>query len=212
MRKIERSSKPATLVKNSDLWTENYLNAVKGAKKDLPTPWKHPEIRSALEGDTFKKCAYCEVLISDCAYAHIEHIEPKSKVPSKVVEWENLTLACPRCNQNKSDYYEPQEPLLNPYADEPNEHLEFLAGGVYARPGSLPGRRTVLHLDLQRADLLWSRMTVFESFKRLLRLWEEADGEDRQLAALEVGRMLHPTNEFSAFLVAEARRVNFPVT
>ena len=43
------------------------------------------------------------------------HKLPKSKFPELVCDWENLTIACPKCNTNKGDYDLPLEcPLLGP--------------------------------------------------------------------------------------------------
>ena len=79
-----------------------------------PKRYAHSEIRSGLEAETYSKCAYCEGRVSDVAYTHIEHKLPKRKHPHLVCDWENLTIACPRCNTKKADYDAPECPLLNP--------------------------------------------------------------------------------------------------
>ncbi|WP_182275259.1 HNH endonuclease [Bacillus velezensis] len=34
----------------------------------------------------------------------------KEKFPDLTYSWENLTLACPKCNLNKEEYYEDELP------------------------------------------------------------------------------------------------------
>ncbi|MFC3243972.1 HNH endonuclease [Gordonia humi] len=86
-----------------------------------------------------EKCAYCESVIEDVAPAHVEHILPKSIFPKLVLEWSNLTLCCPTCNANKKDYYSTEVSLLNPYVDDPSNHLMFLGAFVWSIPSSLRG-------------------------------------------------------------------------
>lgn len=43
--------------------------------------------------------SYCERFLGgDVA---VEHVQPKSKVPSLALDWNNLLLACKNCNSNK---------------------------------------------------------------------------------------------------------------
>ena len=83
-----------------------------------------------------RKCAYCEGTIGDVAYTHIEHKLPKSKYPTLVCAWENLTIACPRCNTNKGNYDAPECPLLDPYIDHVEKEVAFGGPMALARGGA----------------------------------------------------------------------------
>ena len=47
------------------------------------------------------------------AYEHIEHLKPKSKYPELAFQWENLHLACQRCNVEKGDRFDEDNPILD---------------------------------------------------------------------------------------------------
>lgn len=154
MRRLVKKPKPAVLIEHEAAWTAEYLNwragrdAGTASKDSEPRRWGHAQIRKGLEDETHRKCAYCDSLIGAVAREHIEHIEPRAHRPELVVQWENLTLACPKCNGYKGDYFSETEPLLNPYVDDLEEHLSFLGATVTYRPGSAIGQRTVLKLRL----------------------------------------------------------------
>jgi uncharacterized protein (TIGR02646 family) len=66
-------------------------------------------VKTALEKIYKNKCAYCESKIKHAASLQVEHYRPKAKVTEDEehggyywlgLEWSNLLLSCPRCNQN----------------------------------------------------------------------------------------------------------------
>ncbi|MEG8241503.1 HNH endonuclease [Acinetobacter baumannii] len=59
-------------------------------------------------------------------HGDIEHIFPKALDQSKRYEWNNLTLSCEICNQNKSNHDPNLNHILNPYIDNPESSLIFL--------------------------------------------------------------------------------------
>ena len=132
MIRLNQGEQPQVLVENGGPWTAEYVNWCEDRVGTEPRRYAHPEIRSALEAETGSKCAYCEGRISDVAYTHIEHKLPKSRYPNLVCAWENLTIACPRCNTNKGNYDAPECPLLDPYIDDVEEAVAF--GGPLALP------------------------------------------------------------------------------
>ena len=124
---LNKIPEPQILTNNKTKWTKEYLSAL---KKEIPMTntirnrYKRKEIKEALIKETSGKCAYCESKLLHISYGDIEHILPKSKYPELYVEWTNLTLSCELCNRNgKNDYYDKENPLLNPYIDNPYEHL-----------------------------------------------------------------------------------------
>ena len=183
MIRLSQGVQPQVLVDNGEAWTAEYMIWCTNPVGEQPRRYAHPEIRSALEAETASKCAYCEGRISDVAYTHIEHKRPKSKYPKLICTWENLTIACPRCNTNKGDYDVVECPLLDPYVDDVEEEVAF--GGPLALPrGGARARATITRLDLNRKDLLFARGEALTSLHRLLDLLERAVAEPDVLQSL----------------------------
>ena len=183
MIRLNQGARPHVLVENVEAWTIEYMNWRENPVGTEPRRYAHREIRSALDVETYSKCAYCEGRINHVAYIHIEHKLPKSKYPALVCTWENLTIACPRCNTNKGDYDEPGCPLLDPYIDEVEVVVVF--GGPLALPrGGARARATITRLGLNRKDLLFARSEALMNLDRLLDLVERAADEPAMLHAL----------------------------
>lgn len=60
--------------------------------------YKLDDIKLALNDIYHGKCAFCEQSIEQ---SQVEHYRPKSKYYWLAYSWDNLILACPRCNQGK---------------------------------------------------------------------------------------------------------------
>ena len=175
------------------------MNWCKNPVGNAPQRYAHPQIRSALEAETGSKCAYCEGLINHVAYSHIEHKLPKSRYPELVCKWENLTIACPRCNTNKGNYDDPECPLLDPYVDDVEHEVAF--GGPLALPrGGARASATITKLDLNRKDLLFARSETLMSLHRLLDLVERAVSEPALLGSLwlEIDEVTSALGEFAS--------------
>jgi len=113
------------------------------------------------------RCAYCEAYFRHVAFGDVEHYRPKGKVDGEethpgyfwlAYEPTNYLPSCQRCNQgsakkdkfpiagvrafNKASPLTDERPLLlNPYVDDPNEHLRFAT----SRDPKVPG--WVLSID-----------------------------------------------------------------
>lgn len=183
MRALKKGIKPKILEEKADVWS-NELQTVldRGDKptKTMKERYRHGDIKAALIGETHGKCAYCESKVTHIAHGDIEHIVPKSKVPAKAYEWENLTLACSVCNGNKGDYYsndpaKSQDDLVDPYIDEPTDHFLFLREVVSARPDSLRGFATDQVLKLSRGELLEKRRERMTFLDGLVRAYSLAN-------------------------------------
>lgn len=172
MRRLAKSSEPSILLARKREWTQNYLSAVR--ERGRPgMPWAHPEIRAALTAETKGRCAYCDASIANVATAHIEHYRPRKKYPELVVEWANLTIACPRCNSKKGDSFSEDIPFVNPFSDDPEAHLIFLADLVFA-PDSCRGQHTISTLGLNDEDVVQARKRRLVNLERLVRSWHRA--------------------------------------
>src|ERR1700761_6417444 len=133
MIQIPRTAKPAILNKNESQWKQQIQAATTAkARHAAQNKYKHKEIKDALAQMFNGKCGYCESKILHIDYGDIEHFRPKSisSFYELAVDWDNLMLACGRCNgaENKGVKFPEAAnggPLVNPTVDDPGEHLGF---------------------------------------------------------------------------------------
>ena len=199
MIRLSHRPRPRALVDNEEAWTAEYVNWCQDPEGTEPRRYTHRDIRSALELETSSKCAYCEGRISVVAYTNIEHKLPKRKHPQLVCNWENLTIACPRCNTNKGEYDAPECPLLDPYVDDVEKEVAF--GGPLALPRGGPrARATITLLELNRKDLLFARGETLINLDRLLDLVERAVSQPDVLWSLwlEIDAVTAADGEFAS--------------
>jgi len=130
--------------------------------------YKHKTNKEALRQASFDKCMYCESKISHIDFAHVEHIKPKAgdKYPELEFVWENLGYACPKCNNFKSDRYDESTPYIDPYSENPEEHI-FAAGAfLYHKDGSERGELSICDIKLNRCELILKR---YERIKEIIK-------------------------------------------
>lgn len=164
MIKLEKCPIPKRLHDNAVAWTKVVIdktNAGEAPTKAEIGRYRHPEIKAVLLEETAGKCAYCESKLQHIHHGDVEHMYPKSLDPAKTFEWNNLTLACEVCNQNKSNKDPLVEHIIDPYQTDPEEHLIFAGGLIFAR-GSAAGTATRILLELHRAELVEMRNDQLE--------------------------------------------------
>jgi hypothetical protein len=99
-------------------------------------------------------CEYCHSLEeASAARFEIDHIQPRS--PGGADTFENLALACQRCNSYRYNFTEGTDPesqvstqLFNPRLHQWNEHLVWEKGGLIIRGKTSIERATCDRLDL----------------------------------------------------------------
>ena len=199
MIRLNKGAQPQVLVDNGASWTAEYVKWCENPAGTEPRRYAHSDIRLALELETNSKCAYCEGRSSGVAYMHIEHKIPKRKRPKLVCAWDNLTIACPKCNTNKGDYDEPECPLLDPYKDDVEGELVFI-GPLALSGGGARAHATIARLELNRSDLVFERVEVMEGLDKLLDLVERAVRQPDVLRALwlEIDAGTGAKEEFSS--------------
>ncbi len=180
MIKVKRISKPAILETKEVIW----LTALRGAstdieKKQASEKYRHPQIQQTLDTMFSGKCGYCESYIKHISDAHIEHYKPKSRFPELTFDWDNLLLACSKCNSTfKSDKFpEAHEngPIINPCVDDPIKHFEFFYDAkakmatVITMPNSR-GNTTENLLGLNRKELREHRSLYITRILAIARL------------------------------------------
>ena len=117
-----------------------------------------------------------------CEYCHsseqlsanrftVDHISPKSLGGSD--DFDNLALACRRCNERRYNFIagidpETQEiaPIFNPRQQEWEEHFAWLNQGILIEGITPIGRATCIRLDLND-----SRYPENDSIRETRRLW-----------------------------------------
>jgi uncharacterized protein (TIGR02646 family) len=177
MIKLSKSEKPPVLIENETEWTKTLAEKKQRGEEPTETEktrYRHPNIKQALIAETHGKCAYCESKLLHIAYGDVEHIVPKSAKIELSVEWENLTLACDRCNTNKKTH----EGLIDPYTVDPKDHFHFVGPFVFARPNSDAGKLTETTLDLNRGELFERRGDRIKALRELIDTMERTADEN----------------------------------
>jgi uncharacterized protein (TIGR02646 family) len=208
---LAKGNPPVVLVDNETTWTAEFASfqrADDGVPEAAARRYAHQDIRDALREETKRKCAYCESRIEHVDYVHIEHIFPKARRPELVCKWENLTLACRRCNTNKGEYYEPTCELVNPYQDDIQAHLIF-AGPLVVHRSPDRGRVTISKIDLNRPELMARRKDAIENVQRVLDLLgTQDDGPVKEALEDELDELIGEGGEFSATTEVFVRAAN----
>lgn len=200
---LTKLDKPSILEANAQEWTDLYLAYKSGDKsisKTVVTKYSHIEVKETLIKETYGKCAYCESKILHISFGDIEHILPKSEVLEKCFEWSNLTLACTVCNNKKRDFYDEFNRLIDPYEDEPSEHLFY--GGPLLCSLTDRGYLTKLKIDLNRAELLENRTKHLKSLEGFIMQIQNTGFADLREALLEdLRKKTESTEEYSKMVL-----------
>ncbi len=204
MIELEKGDVPQVIENNGEEWTAKWVDHVQNGSaisKADKTRYSHPQIKDAIRNETHDKCAYCESKVTQVYPGDVEHILPKKKCPDLFVAWDNLTFCCSICNNKKRDYYDPAEPFLNPYQDNPEDHLAFHGPMLFHRPGSEKGERTAKLLELSRTALVERRAECIERIKPLIDRWaEQEEGALKELLLREIKQVAGNQAEYSAAL------------
>lgn len=142
------------------------------------------ELKKYLHEAFHGKCGYCEIKIELPDLGRVDRYRPNNGVRDQneyyedlywwlTFEWDNLVYSCKECNQFKGnyfpikgrralnendDYVSEHRMLLNPYLDEPENHLRYEYNG-HGRIDALTeeGNQTIELLRLNRTDLIEGR-------------------------------------------------------
>lgn len=201
MIRLRKSQEPTILRLYGAAWTKEFLEqrAADALTTVVRFRYRNAEIKERLRGDSYDKCIYCESKISHVFPGETDHIEPVSVRPDRYVEWENLAYVCTECNRQKGAYYDPSLPLLNPYIDDPRDHLLFLGPLVVHVPGSRRGEVTVRRLKLSRPPLFERRRERLEQLHDLVCRYFDMDaGHLKDLIRAEIVRQVGDEYEYAA--------------
>lgn len=218
MIKLNKLPKPQILVDHATEWTQQYCSILSSGQSPSPalaSIYNNPIIKDALEKETHGKCAYCESKIKHNSFGDIEHILPKNKDsrPDLYVEWDNLTLACEQCNRSgKRTYYDPELPLINPYIDQPEKHLQDIGPLILPIMNDERANMTKRVLNLNRAALVERRTERIKSIEMLLQAWsKESNITTKALLKEQLCNEFADDKEFSSTVKGFLRSRGFPV-
>lgn len=201
---LTKGEKPQILADNEDEWTDEYVALRLSGQKNsaIESRHRHPIIKKAVEDETHDKCLYCEFKIGSNQFGDVEHILPKSLYPELYIRWHNLSLCCSICNNNKGN----QIGCINPYTDEPREHVKFIGPIVTDVGDSELGMTTIRLLDLNREKLVLRRTQILKVLIDKIELHRSSTEPFRSAYAREIMQMCEPSSEFSQ-LVADFLKV-----
>lgn len=180
MIKLNKIEEPDILANNKNDWTQqllNYINSDEDVPNSLLKKYNQPEIKESLKKECHHKCIYCESKVDHVTYEHIEHLKPKAvdKYPELTFEYNNLGLACPKCNQNKGAKYHESTPFINPYEDNPANHFFAYGAMIWAINGNERAKLTRIEIELNRPELLETRRDRLEKIKSLIEEYYNAE-------------------------------------
>jgi uncharacterized protein (TIGR02646 family) len=181
MIRLSKGRKPEILTQKQEEWTKALLAAIKSDEKPTETikgRYRHPQIKTAIVDETYGKCAYCESKVRHIAHGDIEHIIPKSIEPQLTFEWDNMTLACDRCNENKSDHFANHDDLVDPYAVNPDDHFFIEGPLVLPVPGDEAAELTEKTIKLNRLELVEMRKKRIQSLHDQVKNIAKTHSED----------------------------------
>ncbi len=154
------------------------------------------EIKPKLRDSTYTKCMYCESMIGHVYFGDVEHILPVHHFPNLRLSYDNLGYCCAVCNNNKLDYYDPAAGLVDPYSDDPSDHIG--SRGPSLRALSDIGHATITILELNRPELLLRRHDSFEQIDRLVIAYQgEADPNRKAILATQLRQEWRDSKEHS---------------
>ena len=162
--------------------------------------YKHPDNKTALVAASHQKCMYCESKVTHIDFGDVEHIKPKAqgKFPELAYEWTNLGFVCGRCNNAKSNKYFDDAPFVDPYSENPDDHLFAYGAYLAQRNGSVRGEVTIREIGLNRPDLLEKRNDRLKEILIALNAAHRTTVEVLRIAALaELRREAEADKEYA---------------
>ncbi len=188
MIRLTRTNPP---VEMTDAWITEQTAKFK-ANKELRV-WAVPFLRKALLIMSGYKCAYSEIkLEEEGKIMEVEHFLPKGKYEDQVLDWRNLLPSSRHCNNAKLEKDPAVYPIINPFEDDPKDHLYILDYMLFGK--TQKGKNSAVILKLNDPDhLLTPRRDVGAAVRGALYMQHErinrfaADGltlgEELQIAA-----------------------------
>ena len=205
MRNVKRFAIPTSLAENATNWTDDLLTAIdnyRNTGEKIPdrvkNKYKQADVLKTLKlmyndgyGTCF--CCYCESSIEDVGYPHIEHRKPKDKdlFPEEAFSWDNLHLACEKCNKNKLNKWDADNEILDAtrIRIRIENHLGYkvkFPEGIYVETLTERGVTTEKHTDLNRKSLRTARLKIFSSINDSIKEIRSSSDDPRTHTAKQI--------------------------
>lgn len=163
--------------------------------------YKFPENKQILMMASFGKCMYCESAVSHTYYWDVEHIKPKSLFPHLEFEWTNLWYVCAKCNNTKRDKYNETTAFIDPYTEDPEEHIVAVWALLFEKQWSERWELTIhpqLWIDLNRTELIEKRQDRIELIQKAINsCFRTQDTQLRGLALEDLKNEFGKDKEYS---------------
>lgn len=142
--KLDLPKKPLKLIEKEKKLIKEFIDSDKNK-----VVWKYKYIYEPVRLSSHGKCCFSEIkLNTKSTYLEIEHFYPKDIYPTKVVEQGNLLPSSKKCNGTKGKTDTKITQLINPYFDNPKEHLYFEYFRLYPKNNSIKGQNTIRYTSL----------------------------------------------------------------
>jgi uncharacterized protein (TIGR02646 family) len=204
-----------------------FVTAGKGEEVEAqPRIYGSAEVRDALALLFLGKCAFCDGPVDVVASPIIDHFRPKRGAMALdgtrhelhyfwlAYDWNNILAVCPQCNRMKATRFpiageraemgamgtdlDAEQPLLlDPCADNPEEHLVYLDNGEVVSLTER-GRVSTEVLGLNRTELTEKRASALREVDILLRSLEGAEGRERDELASLLEEQVRPEIPYAA--------------
>jgi len=205
MIKLRKLDEPQVLEDHSEAWTTELLKSINDGA-DIPSRllrdrYGHNKVKERLRLECFGKCMYCESKIAHITHEHVEHIKPKAKdkYPELTFRWQNLGLACPKCNINKGSFYDESIPFVNPYVEKPSDFFVAVGHFIYHKPGNTRAEITEKRIQLNRVGLIEQRKERIDAVRVLADKYaSENNPELKKILLSEVKQELKEDKPYSA--------------
>ncbi|NOH60315.1 HNH endonuclease [Vibrio sp. RE88] len=181
---------------------------IKLSRPECPKPealadkdYNHPDNKAALKSASNNKCMYCESEVLTVDHGEIEHFRPRSKYPALIYDWNNLGFVCHRCNHAKLAKFDEGTPYIDPYSEDPENHILFC--GFEARPFRQceRGELTISDIQLNRPDLRESRIEKLKEIDAFIITWNSKNNDRLKEKALEeLIKLSRPGHKYSSMV------------
>lgn len=165
MIKLELKPKPEKL---TDALVKSKTEKYKADNTQLV--WNIDWLKAAIADLSFGKCCYTEIRLGEeSKYMEIEHFHPKSRYPDEVLLWGNLLPSCKKCNAMKGEHDTIEEPVVNPFADDPKDFFYMENGFYRVKNNSDIAKRTIKKLGLNDIEhFVKPRNRIYEKINEKL--------------------------------------------
>jgi len=125
-----------------------------------------------------------------------------------VVDWNNLTIACPACNGKKHAKFDETLPFVNPFHDDPDSHFVYSGDLIFA-PSSTRGDHSIREIGLNRDAAVRARRRRIEYVNAQVTYWASAATPMKAGIAREIIEDWR-TGEYYAAVRGYLRLISFP--